>query len=173
MKRRVLLRYLSGHFLSNTLGAILGFTALIELLDVLNNATDILDRKLGVLGLGHYVLLRLPATLDQAITLGVLIGGVLTFIQAARHSELTAMRWPGSPSINSVGCCCLASRQSLSRIFLSPISWCRDPQARCPCGGRPPHRRVMTTRMTRTNRYGSALGMKWLLSIGWRMGDGA
>ena len=60
MKRRVLLRYMSGHFLSNTLGAILGFTALIELLDVLNNATDILDRKLGVAGLFHYVLLRLP-----------------------------------------------------------------------------------------------------------------
>ena len=95
MKRRVLLRYLSGHFLSNTLGAILGFTALIELLDVLNNATDILDRKLGVLGLGHYVFLRLPATLDQAITLGVLIGGVLTFLQAARHNELIAIRSAG------------------------------------------------------------------------------
>lgn len=95
MKRYVLLRYMSGHFLANTLGAILGFAALIELLDVLNNATDILGRKLGVAGLGHYVLLRLPATLDQAITLGVLIGGVLTFIQAARHSELTAMRSAG------------------------------------------------------------------------------
>lgn len=95
MKRRVLLRYMSGHFLSNTLGAILGFTALIELLDVLNNATDILDRKLGVAGLFHYVLLRLPATLDQAITLGVLIGGVLTFVQAARHNELIAIRSAG------------------------------------------------------------------------------
>lgn len=95
MKRRILLRYLSGQFLSNTLGAILGFTALIELLDVLNNATDILDRKLGMLGLGHYVLLRLPATLDQAITLGVLIGGILTFLQAARHNELIAIRSAG------------------------------------------------------------------------------
>lgn len=95
MKRRVLLRYLSGHFLSNAIGAILGFTALIELLDVLNNATDILDRKLGVAGLGHYVLLRLPATLDQAMTLGVLIGGVLTFVHAARHNELIAIRSAG------------------------------------------------------------------------------
>jgi len=95
MKRRVLLRYLSRRFLANTLGAILGFTSLIELLDVLNNATDILDRKLGVMGLVHYVLLRLPATLDQAITLGVLIGGVLTFVQAARHNELTAIRSAG------------------------------------------------------------------------------
>lgn len=95
MKRRVLLRYISGQFLSNTLGAILGFTALIELLDVLNNATDILARGLGVAGLFHYVLLRLPATLDQAITLGVLIGGVLTFVQAARHNELIAIRSAG------------------------------------------------------------------------------
>lgn len=95
MKRYVLLRYMSGHFLANTLGAILGFAALIELLDVLNNATDILGRKLGVAGLGHYVLLRMPATLDQAITLGVLIGGVLTFTQAARHNELIAVRGAG------------------------------------------------------------------------------
>jgi lipopolysaccharide export system permease protein len=95
MKRNILLRYMSRRFIANTAGAILGFAGLIELLDVLNNATDILARKLGAAGLGTYVFLRMPATLDQAITLGVLIGCILTFAQTARHHEMTAMRAAG------------------------------------------------------------------------------
>ena len=95
MKRFLLFRYLGGHYLANTIGAILGLAALVELLDMLDNATDVFDRGLGLSGLGTYLMLRLPSTFDQVITLGILIGGLVTFSQAARHNEIAAIRSAG------------------------------------------------------------------------------
>ncbi|MDE1172915.1 MAG: LptF/LptG family permease [Parvibaculaceae bacterium] len=90
-----LFRYISGLFLRRTLAALLGLSALLQLLALLDTATDILERKLGLAGIGHYIWLRLPGIIDQVVILSVLVGSLLTFAQLARRNEMVILRSAG------------------------------------------------------------------------------
>ena len=88
-------RYVGGIFLGRTVGAALALAALMQVLDLLDAATEVMDRGKGVAGIGYYALLRLPVILEQTFPLAVLVGALLTFAGLARHNEIVIMRAAG------------------------------------------------------------------------------
>ena len=90
----VLARYLTGIFLARAAAVLLGLAALLQLLDLLDKAGDVLSRG-GISDIGRYALLRLPSTLGQLVPLAVLVGAILTFRRLAATLEITAMRASG------------------------------------------------------------------------------
>lgn len=95
MSRTTLQKYISRQFLGYTLAIIFALTALVEALDLLDNATDILERQPGIEGFTTYLSLRLPSIVDQVIALGVLLGSILTFRALAARNEITVLRSAG------------------------------------------------------------------------------
>jgi len=69
--------------------------AVLQILDLLDVTTDILDRGLGLAGVLRYATLRLPRLLEQVLPLSVLAGGLFAFAQLARESAVIAMRSTG------------------------------------------------------------------------------
>jgi len=77
------------------LAALLVMVGILQILDLLEVTTDILDRKLGAAGVGYYALLRLPRLIEQAAPLAVLVGSLFAFAKLAGDSAVTAMRSSG------------------------------------------------------------------------------
>lgn len=69
--------------------------ALLQVLDLLDVTTEVLERGLGVAGILRYALLRSPGLVVQAMPIAVLAGSVLAFAQLARESAIVAMRAGG------------------------------------------------------------------------------
>lgn len=78
-----------------TLTAALILLAILQILDLLEITTQVLNRGLGAQGLAYYALLRLPALFRQIAPLSVLIGVVFTFLQLARDNAVVAIRAAG------------------------------------------------------------------------------
>ncbi len=93
--KRPLERYLRNTLATQTIGVLVALTALLQVMELLDVTTDILKRKLGVGGILHYALLRLPAELSLAMPLAMLIGSLFTFYTLARNHELIAIRAAG------------------------------------------------------------------------------
>ena len=87
--------YLRGQLAGQIFGVLLAFTALLQLLDLMDATGDILDRHLGLSGVLHYSALRLPAVVALALPLACLIGALFCFHGLARRQELVAMRASG------------------------------------------------------------------------------
>ena len=84
--------------LALTAALILAFIA--EVLDLVENAGDILEAGEGVPGILNYVALRFPTLLVHALPLGALVGALLTLALLARNSEIVAMRSAGRSTFN-------------------------------------------------------------------------
>jgi len=80
---------------SRILVALLVLVGILQILDLLDVTTDILDRNLGVGGIGYYAMLRLPRLIEQAAPLAVLAGSLFAFGKLAGDSAVTAMRSTG------------------------------------------------------------------------------
>jgi lipopolysaccharide export system permease protein len=91
----VLFRYLSTMFLKRTLATLLVLVGLLQLVDLFDATSDVLERGLGVGGLVRYELLRLPGMVQQIIPVSVLIGALTCFTGLARNSEMAALRATG------------------------------------------------------------------------------
>jgi lipopolysaccharide export system permease protein len=89
-----LLGYTSRIFLARFLLCLAGFAALLQLIDLLDNATEALSRG-GLLAVGRYALLRLPSTINQLVPISVLLGALATLIGLANHNEIVAMKSSG------------------------------------------------------------------------------
>jgi lipopolysaccharide export system permease protein len=70
-------------------------TGLMQVLELLDVTTDVLDRNLGVIGILHYAVLRLPSEMLLALPLAVLLGTMSVFYSMARTLEMTALRCAG------------------------------------------------------------------------------
>jgi lipopolysaccharide export system permease protein len=86
-----LLKLVGGRILA-ALAVLVGILQILDLLDV---TTDILDRRLGAAGVLYYALLRLPRLIEQAAPLAVLAGALFAFSKLANESAITAMRSTG------------------------------------------------------------------------------
>jgi lipopolysaccharide export system permease protein len=86
--------YLTRLFAARALGALFGLAAILQLLDLLDQASTILTRA-GLAGLFRYVGWRTPALLTEMIPLAVLLGALLTFMRLAGSLEMGAMRAAG------------------------------------------------------------------------------
>jgi lipopolysaccharide export system permease protein len=89
--RRHLLRLVG----SRVLAALLVLVAILQILDLLEVTTDILQRKLGIGGVLYYAFLRTPALIEQVAPLAVLAGCVFAFGQLARENAVVALRTAG------------------------------------------------------------------------------
>jgi lipopolysaccharide export system permease protein len=86
--------YLSRHVGVRIVAVLAGFVALGLSLDMLENATSIIQRH-GVAGLGEYALLRAPLVLLTILPLGVLFGAALAFLSLAARNEMVVLRTAG------------------------------------------------------------------------------
>ncbi len=93
--RGVLARYLQRRVGGQVLALAVVLTALMQVLELLDVTTDILDRGLGVSGILYYLLLRTPSEVVLALPLSVLLGAMSTFYSMARAQEITAIRSAG------------------------------------------------------------------------------
>lgn len=91
----VLARYLRRRVGLQILGLVLVLTALMQVLELLDVTTEVLDRDLGFAGLARYALLRIPSEIVVALPLAVLLGAMSAFYALARHQEAVAMRCAG------------------------------------------------------------------------------
>lgn len=91
----VLARYLRRRIAGQTLALLAVLTALMQVLELLDVTTEILDRDLGVLGLARYALLRTPSELVVALPLAALLGTMSALYAMARSHEFTAIRCAG------------------------------------------------------------------------------
>jgi lipopolysaccharide export system permease protein len=71
------------------------FVALMQILELMDVTTDVLDRGLGVRGLGYYAALRVPGELVLALPLAMLLGAMWAFYELARNHEIVAIRTAG------------------------------------------------------------------------------
>lgn len=85
------------------LGAALILMSILQILDLLDVTTDILDRGLGVAGVAYYAALRMPRLFEQVAPIAVLAGGLFAFSQLARESAVVAMRASGVSGYRIVG----------------------------------------------------------------------
>lgn len=77
------------------LGAALILMSILQILDLLDVTSDILDRGLGMAGVAYYAAMRLPRLFEQIAPIAVLAGGLFAFSQLARESAVVAMRASG------------------------------------------------------------------------------
>jgi lipopolysaccharide export system permease protein len=91
----VLGNYLRGRVAGQMLALLAVLTGLMQLLELLDVTTDVLDRNLGIGGVIHYALLRLPSEMMVALPLAALLGAMSSFYAMARSREITALRSAG------------------------------------------------------------------------------
>lgn len=92
----ILHRYLARLFSGRLTLLMLGFTALVLLLDLLANGQEVLESSGNEAGaLIRYMALRLPEIVSALIPFGVLLAGIATLASLVRNSELVAMRAAG------------------------------------------------------------------------------
>ena len=93
--RRVLVSYLSRSLFTRTAMCCGIIIALMEILALMEQMTPILKRHLGVKGVLTYMVLHLPAMMQTALPLSVLIGGLVLFTQMTISSEIAILRAAG------------------------------------------------------------------------------
>jgi lipopolysaccharide export system permease protein len=91
----VLFRYLSVMLLQRTLATLLVLVGLLQLVDLFEATSQVLERGLGLAGILHYEALRLPGMVQQILPVSVLIGALTCFTGLARNSEMSALRASG------------------------------------------------------------------------------
>jgi len=80
---------------ARTLALVFFFTALMQVLELLDVTTDVLDRGLGATGLAYYAALRLPSEVLLALPLAALLGAMWAFSELARSHEMIPIRASG------------------------------------------------------------------------------
>ncbi|HYD68176.1 LPS export ABC transporter permease LptG [Azospirillum sp.] len=88
--------YFTRAFAGRFLAVLLAFAGLLQLLDLLDKASAVLERGRGAADVLTYVGLRLPMFLNQLVPLAVLIGALTAFLSLAQHNEIVALRSVGA-----------------------------------------------------------------------------
>jgi lipopolysaccharide export system permease protein len=91
----ILHRYLLRLLGTRVLAALVVLVSILQVLDLLDVTTDILERKLGVAGVFYYATLRLPTLIQQVAPISVLAGCLFAFAQLARENAVVALRSTG------------------------------------------------------------------------------
>jgi lipopolysaccharide export system permease protein len=77
------------------LGMLLALTGLMQVLGLMEFTNEVLERKLGAVGVLHYSALTIPNELQFALPIAVLLGSMVSFYAMARAREVTALRSAG------------------------------------------------------------------------------
>lgn len=92
----VLFRYLSSMLLKRTFATLLVLIGLLQIVDLFDATSEVLERGLGLGGIIEYEFLRLPVMIEQIVPVSVLIGALTVFTGLARNSEMAALRSTGT-----------------------------------------------------------------------------
>lgn len=87
--------YLRRRVAARTIALTAFFIALMQVLDLMDVTTDVLERGLGIRGLAYYAALRVPSELALALPLAMLLGAMWAFHDLARYHEIVAVRSAG------------------------------------------------------------------------------
>jgi lipopolysaccharide export system permease protein len=91
-------RYVLKSFLWQFLLLLIGFTALLQLFDLLNNSADILNDHMGkISAVFEYAALRLPEIASFLVPFAVLMGALVTLGKMERNNEIMAYKAAGAP----------------------------------------------------------------------------
>ena len=99
----ILRRHLMRIVAFRVLAALVVLVSILQVLDLLDAATDILERQLGLGGVIYYATLRAPTLIQQVAPLSVLAGCLFAFTQLARENAVTALRSTGVSSYQLLG----------------------------------------------------------------------
>lgn len=95
--RRTLIRYAGRMLFFNWVIMLIGFVALLEVLDLLNNADSVLETHNGQLSsLMYYAALKLPEIASFILPFSVLLGGLVTLGRLSQNNEILALKAAGS-----------------------------------------------------------------------------
>jgi lipopolysaccharide export system permease protein len=86
--------YLTRIMVVRTTAAALALIGLLQLIDLLERTSGILQRG-GLIDIGRYMVLRMPFLFQEVAPFAVLAGAIFTFSQLSRNSELVVMRISG------------------------------------------------------------------------------
>ncbi|HEY8617930.1 LptF/LptG family permease [Phenylobacterium sp.] len=104
------------------LAALLVLVGVLQVLDLLDVTTEIVQRQLGPGGVAWYSLLRLPRLVEQSAPLAVLAGALFGFTRLARNSEVTAMRAAGMSGYRLTAMALpLAGAMMLAQLLMSTL----------------------------------------------------
>ncbi|WP_211332229.1 LPS export ABC transporter permease LptG [Eilatimonas milleporae] len=93
---RTLSRYMVRLFLSRFLGILIGLTAILQILDLLATADDVMAADGATWSsIASYVALRLPQLADQFTPFVALLASLLTLATLNQHSEVVVMKATG------------------------------------------------------------------------------
>lgn len=93
--RGTLARYLRRRVGTRILALLLLIVAVVQVLELLDVTTDILNRDLGFGGIVYYGMLRTPSQVVFALPLAALLGTMLSLSDMARSLEIASMRTAG------------------------------------------------------------------------------
>jgi lipopolysaccharide export system permease protein len=93
-----LTRYASRQFVLHLAITLIGLVALTQLMDLLNSATELMERHAGgLLTIGTYALLRLPETTTMMLPFSILLASLVTLGRLSIHNEILALKAAGMP----------------------------------------------------------------------------
>jgi len=118
----ILPRHLLRLVASRVLAALLVLVSILQILDLLDVTTDILERKLGVGGVLYYAFLRLPTLVQQVAPLSVLAGCLFAFTQLARQNAVVALRSTGISTYQLVRMMAPAAL-AIAVLHLASVQW--------------------------------------------------
>ncbi|MBC7953848.1 MAG: LptF/LptG family permease [Rhodospirillaceae bacterium] len=95
--------YLSRMFLARLMAGMLALAGLLQLVELMDKADEILERGLGVAGMARFAFYHLPLVLGAVLPIAVLMASTLTLAALARRGEIAAMRAAGLPVAQLVG----------------------------------------------------------------------
>ncbi|CAN7216746.1 LptF/LptG family permease [Phenylobacterium sp. LjRoot225] len=104
------------------LASLLVLVSILQILDLLDVTTDILERRLGVGGVLYYAFLRLPTLVQQVAPLSVLAGCLFAFAELARQNAVVALRSTGVSTYQLLGMMAPAAL-AVALLHLVSVQW--------------------------------------------------
>ena len=92
---KIIDRYVTGHFLSVIITALLAFIIIYVLIDLIENLDTFIDNRAPLSLVVKYYLLYIPFMANLTIPIAVLLSCLFTIGQMVRHNELVALKSSG------------------------------------------------------------------------------
>lgn len=118
----ILPRYLLRIVGFRVLAALLVLVSILQILDLLDVTTDILERRLGIGGVLYYAILRLPTLVQQVAPLSVLAGCLFAFTDLARQNAVVALRSTGISAYRLLGMIAPAVL-AVAMLHIASVQW--------------------------------------------------
>lgn len=101
----IVMRYIGRMLVIRLLISLLALSALLQVLDLFDNARDLLSRGGGTQDILTYTGLRFPTIIEQALPIAFLVWTLATLMSLARSNEMLALRSAGYTTYRILAVC--------------------------------------------------------------------